>query len=60
MRDAFVKWCLFEHRDCNNDTLWVAFQAGWRFREQAIKRDHRGSGPDGSIMDLLSGTLEAS
>lgn len=64
MRDAYLKWLIFEKRT-DSDTLWVGFQAGWRFREQATKRpapvDQRGGSPEGqpSIMDILNnGTME--
>lgn len=57
MRDAYLKWLIFEKRT-DSDTLWVGFQAGWRFREQAMKRmtpiSPAGT-PTGepSIMDIL-------
>lgn len=64
MRDAYLKWLIFEKRT-DSDTLWVGFQAGWRFREQAIKwadkvEEARGrSSTEPSIMDILNnGTME--
>ena len=64
MRDAYLKWLIFEKRT-DSDTLWVGFQAGWRFRDQQAKRHERteGSRVDSqagtNIMDLLAnGTME--
>lgn len=58
MRDCYLKWLIFEKRT-DSDTLWVGFQAGWRFREQSMKRQapsQSGGSPNGqeSVMDILS------
>lgn len=62
MRDAYRKWLIFEGRD-DTDTLWVAFQAGWKFRDQQTARTpgagRTREGNSQSILDTLAnGTME--